>query len=529
MEQHSSINRLLAKILICLAALVLGGLSSSILWSNAQLMPAAAIPLPTPAIVSGDQAPSVIPPPPSATPTPPPATPTADASAPNPAPAAGAPNVRVSAGKFTAHSEVSLAQNPRDPQNFVGASKMFTDNDNYVFRIGTYASQDGGKTWIDNGQLPGLDEFGITSDPVVAFDRSGTAYVEVLAARGQDRRSALYLYSSSDGGKSWSAPQLVTDDASGFNDKNWLTVDVSGGRYDGSLYTTWVQIVGTAGQEDEYRILFARSSDGGKSWSAPQKIVGAAGVTRQGPNVSVDPQGKVYLVWSNLSANHLEAAVSTDGGTTFSEVRQGPPFQNVRPLKGNLRNGLVLAGVAADPVKPDTLYAVWGDWRLGEAEVVFTVTHDGGLTWRRPVVVNGSRVNDQFQPSVAANAAGEIYVQWFDRRDDPRNLLVHTYAARSTDDGKTWSELRVTDVASDPTVGLPRAGSDGFYGDYQSLVADENGVQLFWNETRDGQQEVYTARITPDRWGRPYVVPQVGPPQNDQTGTPEASKNADQQ
>jgi hypothetical protein len=175
------------------------------------------------------------------------------------------------------------------------------------------------------------------------------------------------------------------------------------------------------------------------------------------------------------------------------------------------------------------LYAVWGDWRLGEAEVVFTVTHDGGLTWRRPVVVNGSRVNDQFQPSVAANAAGEIYVQWFDRRDDPRNLLVHTYAARSTDDGKTWSELRVTDVASDPTVGLPRAGSDGFYGDYQSLVADENGVQLFWNETRDGQQEVYTARITPDRWGRPYVVPQVGPPQNDQTGTPEASKNADQQ
>jgi hypothetical protein len=529
MEQHASVNRLLAKILLCLFALVLGVLSSSILWSNAQLMPVAAVPPPTPVIVSGDQAPSEIPLPPSATPTPPPATPSADATAADPAPVAGVPNVRVSAGKFTAHSEVSLAQNPRDPQNFVGASKMFTDNDNYVFRIGTYTSEDGGKTWIDNGQLPGLEQFGITSDPVVAFDSKGTAYVEVLAARGPQQRSALYLYSSTDGGKSWSAPQLVTDDAGGFNDKNWLVADATGSRYDGSLYTIWVQIVSVPGQEDEYRILFARSTDGGKSWSAPQKIVGAAGVTRQGPNVSVDPQGKVYLVWSNLSANHLESAVSTDGGATFSEIRKGPAFQNVRPLKGNLRNGLVLAGVAADPVKPDTLYAVWGDWRLGEAEVVFTVTHDGGVSWRRPVVVNGVRVNDQFQPTVAVNKAGEIYVQWFDRRDDPENLLVHTYAARSIDGGETWSELRVTDLASNPTVGLPRSGGDGFYGDYQALVADDSGVQLFWNETRDGQQEVYTARITPDRWGRPYLVPRVGPPQNDPTTAPEASDQANRQ
>lgn len=525
MQESTSINRLLAKILICLAALTLGGLSSAILWSNAQLSPpvAVAVPPPTPAIISGDQPPSTIPPAPTTAPP----TPTAYANAPRPAPVANVPNVRVSRGEFTAHSEVTLAQNPRDPQNFVGASKMFTDNENYVFRIGTYASSDGGRSWIDNGQLPGLEQFEITSDPVVAFDSHGTAYVEVLAARGPEQRSALYLYASKDGGRSWSAPQLVTDDPSGFNDKNWLAADITDGQYAGSLYTTWVQIVGAPGREDEYRILFARSTDGGATWSAPQKIAGDAGVTRQGPNVSVDPQGDVYLLWSNLSDNHLEVAVSSDGGATFSEVRDGPPFQNIRPLKGNLRNGLVLAGVSADPVKLDTLYAVWGDWRLGEAEVAFSVTHDGGTTWRSPVVVNGVRTNDQFQPSVAANTAGEIYIQWFDRRDDAQNLLVHTYAARSTDDGKTWSELRVTDVASNPTVGLPRAGEDGFYGDYQALVADETGVQLFWNETRDGQQEVYTARIPRDRWGKPYVVPKTGPIQSDPTDNPEANESSE--
>lgn len=526
MQKPMLTRRLFAQILICLVALVLGGLSSALFWSSAQLSPVADVAVPpTPVIVSGDQAPSAIPLAPTAVPP----TPTAYARAPRPAPSANVPNVRVSRGEFTAHSEVSLAQNPRDPQNFVGASKMFTDNENYVFRIGTYASADGGKSWIDNGQLAGLEQFEITSDPVVAFDSSGTAYVEVLAARGPDQRSALYLYSSKDGGRTWSEPQLVTDDPSGFNDKNWLATDITGGQYDGALYTTWVQISGGPGREDEYRILFARSTDGGVTWSAPQKIAGDPGVVRQGPNVSVDPQGDVYLLWSNLSANHLEVAASTDGGATFGEVRDGPPFQNIRPLKGDLRNGLVLAGVSADPVKPDTLYAVWGDWRLGEAEVAFSVTHDGGTTWHSPVVVNGVRTNDQFQPTVAANKAGEIYVQWFDRRDDRNNLLVHTYAARSTDDGKTWSELRVTDVASNPTVGLPRAGEDGFYGDYQSLVADETGVQLFWNETRDGQQEVYTARIPRDRWGKPYVVPKSGPIDPDQNGNPEANDSSEQE
>jgi hypothetical protein len=525
MQQNA--YRLLTKILICLMALALGGLASVAWWSNAQLLPATiSQPSPTAIVVSGDEAPPITPLAPTVTPTVmptvPPATPTARATAPDPAPVANVPNVRVSAGKFTAHSEVTLAQNPRDPQNLVGASKMFTDNQNYVFRIGTYASFDGGKTWIDNGQLPGLDRFGITSDPVVTFDSDGTAYVEVLAARSPDQRSSLYLYISSDGGKTWSAPQLVTDDASGFNDKNWIVADTTGGPHDGSLYTTWVQISG-----EEYRIMFARSSDGGKTWSAPQELVGDNGVTRQGPNVSVDPQGDVYVVWSNLTENRLEVASSTDGGVTFSSVRAGILFQNVRPLKGNLRNGLVLAGVSADPTRPDTLYAVWGDGRRGNADILFTVSQDGGATWRAPVVVNGSMRNDQFQPWVAANTSGEIYVQWFDRRDDPQNLLVHTYAARSTDGGKTWSELRVTDIASDPTVGLPLAGNNGFYGDYQALVADEGGIHLFWNETRDGQQEVYTARVSPDRWQIPYVARQAGPTR-DEPSVPEANDGAEQ-
>lgn len=429
----------------------------------------------------------------------------ADAS--DPALFAGAPNVRVSRGQFAAHSEVTLAQNPADPNNLIGGSKMFTDNQNYIFRIGTYASFDGGKSWIDNGQLPGLEEYQVTSDPTVVFTNDGTAYIEVLAARDAQQRSALYVYKSTDGGRTWSEPLLVSNDSGGFNDKNWLAADTSGAANDGNLYTTWVQIA-----DETYSVKFSRSTDGGATWSQPVDLAAEAGVTRQGQVVSVDAAGTVFVLWNNLTTNRFEVVASTDGGATWSAIRQGPAHQRVAPLNGNLRRSFVLPAFTADPATAGTLYVVWDDGRLGNSDVLYSMSTDNGQTWQPPVVINGITTNDQFQPWVAANEESEIFVQWFDRRGDPANLRVHTYAARSIDGGKTWSEVRVTDVASDPTVGLPRAGEAGFYGDYQALVADESGTHLFWNETRDGSQEVYTTRLSDDRWPQPFQADPVGPP-----------------
>lgn len=513
MQRQSTIDRLILGVVVTGLALVLvlGGL-----MVVQRLEPIPVATAPTAAAASPTAAATVLPPTtfpsPASSDSAGSAAPSAQASASAPGalsvPAANVPNVRVSSGRYTAHSEVTLAQNPRDPQNLVGASKMFTDNANYIFRIGTYASFDGGQTWIDNGQLPGLETFSVTSDPVVVFDSAGTAYAEVLAARDPQGRSALYLYTSRDGGRSWSAPQLINDDASGFNDKNWIAADTTGGSYDGHLYTAWVQIVA-----DTYRIRVARSTDGGVTWSPAQDLAGDAGVTRQGAVVSVDGAGNVHLLWGNLTTAQFETRVSRDGGATWSPLRQGLPFQNIpSPLNGNLRRGFVLAGMAADPRTADTVYLVWDDGRSGDGDVLFSVSTDGGARWRDPVVVNTDRTNDQFQPWLAIGPGGEIYLQWFDRRDDPDNLLVHTYAARSTDGGVTWSELRVTDVASDPRAGLPLAGEVGFYGDYQALTADSAGVQLFWNETRDGTQEVYAARIPTDRWGAASTAPPAAPP-----------------
>src|SRR5947209_13761173 len=66
------------------------------------------------------------------------------------------PNVRVSKDQYLAHSEPALAMNPRNHLNLLAGSKMFTDPVQYAFKIGTYYSKDGGKTWHDSGFLPGF-------------------------------------------------------------------------------------------------------------------------------------------------------------------------------------------------------------------------------------------------------------------------------------------------------------------------------------------------------------------------------------
>src|SRR5437667_11451001 len=73
-------------------------------------------------------------------------------------------------------SESALAVNPTDPLNMVGSSKRFTNPLTYAFSLAAYATFDGGLSWIESplALVAGAD---FTSDPAVAFDDLGNAYL----------------------------------------------------------------------------------------------------------------------------------------------------------------------------------------------------------------------------------------------------------------------------------------------------------------------------------------------------------------
>jgi hypothetical protein len=472
------------------------------------------------------------------------------------------PNVQVSHDSFLAHSEPEIAENPRNPLNLVGGSKFFSDPAHYRFKIGYYASMDGGCTWTDGGIFPGYDAYTLTSDISFAFGLHNDVYGAVLVdgSTSNGRFSGVAVSRSTDGGRTFQAPVLLQADQTGatFSDKPWIGVDDTNGPFSGSIYVVWNLDSNTSNSAPIY---FSRSTDGGHTFSKGREIdgvsprcqfgapVGTSGArtcdSALGATPVIGPNGAISVVYAYLdprladdgnhgqdqgsiqqpsgpevvtSQPHLAQCIalppsdaahtqmlvvqSRDGGQTWSNPVDAA---DVYDLPFHFRNSCFrnfsLPAFAVDSTT-GTLYISWSDERNGDADIMLVRSTDGGQTWSAPVRVNDDPIGDgkdQFQPQIAAAPDGVVSVMFFDRRNDPNNLLIDVYLAQSSDGGQTFhSNVRVTSVASDPSVDAP-VPDDGtnvtFFGDYQGLAVDNHFAHVFWNDTRTGSQQIFTAAI----------------------------------
>lgn len=442
-------------------------------------------------------------------------------------PPATAPNIRVSNDAYKAHSEPMVAINPANPLNLVGGSKFFTDPSRYRFQIGTYASFDGGCTWTDNGVLPGFAPKEITSDVSMAFGPDNRVYVAVLYSDNA-RDSGIAVSTSTDGGKTFGSPVRVYDDSTGavFSDKPWLTVDRSGGPYNGSVYVVWsYDYGGTCGYDNacQQSLGFTRSTDGGKTFSPVRQVEGSAPFCTNpvkgrlpdnhtcdavlGAIPAVLPDGTLAVAFDyfDLSSSgkiptRLVVITSRDGGTAWAAPIVIATIADIPGVfsPDHYRN-FSLPAFAADPARGN-LYIAWADYGTGDADILVSSSHDEGRTWSAPLRVNDDPAHNganQFQPQVAVAPNGVLTVSFFDTRHDTHHHLIDVYLAQSVDGGATFlPNARVTAQSWDPTVDAPIDGNGlQFIGDYQGLVATNQFAYPFWNDTRTGSQDIFTALV----------------------------------
>lgn len=453
-------------------------------------------------------------------------TPTASGACHGSAASGAAENVQVSHDNFPAHSEPMLAENPADPRNLVGGSKFFTDPAHYRFKIGTYASFDGGCTWVDGGVLPGFQDQAITSDISLAFGTHNDVYAAVLTVDPAGRWG-IAVSASPDGGKTFHPPVTVYFDAAGqvFSDKPWIAVDRTNGPHRGTIYVVWSHDVGSCGDDNgcSQALAFSRSTDGGQTFSPVAQVEGSApfctnpatgrpgGSTRcdavLGTTPVVLPDGTLAVGFAYMDVmstgkipTRMAVTTSRDGGQTWGIPVLVATIADIygRFPPDRYRN-VSLPAFACDP-KTGQLYLAWADKATGDADILLSTSTDQGQTWSAPKRVNDdppqNRAN-QFQPQLAVAPNGVVSVAFFDTRADPAHRRIDVYLAQSTDHGASFRpNIRVTDVSFDPAAGAPvdRAGNQ-FIGDYQGLAAADDVAHPFWNDSRTGQQEIFTAAV----------------------------------
>jgi hypothetical protein len=253
-------------------------------------------------------------------------------------------------------------------------------------------SRDGGITWDDPVLLGTRDDGGIFDKEWLAIDAAtGQLYVTHFYTGD----GTIRIQRSDDHGQTWTEPvDVVTprDFPDGPNTVQFGQVGVGPGSV--VHYIAWVQ-----GWSPPFSgIYHLRSTDGGATWSAPQLVAAYAPVLDLGvthkyrivtmPSLAVDPaSGALYVAWPMLTepraAPRAQAdldifvARSADEGASW-----GAPVRVNDDLVGPL-NGQWMPAIAIGP--GGVVHLTWMDYRddpRGQSAMVYyAFSRDGGATW----------------------------------------------------------------------------------------------------------------------------------------------------
>ncbi len=386
-----------------------------------------------------------------------------------------------------AANEPSLTVNPLDHNRMAIGWRQFDTIQNNFRQAGWAWSEDAGRNWTFPGRIqPGV----FRSDPVLGADADGTFYY--CSLRGD---FTVRFFKSFDGGKSW-GPELTAFGG----DKQWFTIDRTGGVGHGNIYTSWNTAAGCCGTR-----IFSRSTDGANSWSQPQFL----------PNnpifgtLCVGTEGELYIVgiasvpfnpflFPLVRSTNARDADETPEFDLETFVDLGGPlnvFAGASPNPGGLlgqvwiacdhsqrsTRGNVYVLSSIDPPGPDPL------------DVFITRSEDRGETWSAPVRVNDDGINAwQWFGTLSVAPDGRLDVFWNDTRNDSAGAHSELYYAYSQDGGRTWSANRAVGRQFNNFLGYPQQNK---LGDYYHAVSDNAGVDLAHAATQNGEQDVYHLRL----------------------------------
>ncbi|MDP8944276.1 MAG: glycoside hydrolase [Actinomycetota bacterium] len=403
-------------------------------------------------------------------------------------------------GNITANNSPTLARNPARPANLAVANRV----DSPRFSCALHVSFDGGGRWsptripIPRGEEPKCFA------PDVTFAADGTMYMSYLTLRGRaNAPHAVWFVRSRDGGRTLSRPARVLGR---FSFQVRITTDPADPR---RVYLSWLDVADVgllrfAKPGNPVRVL--RSSDGGRSWERPVRVSSPARPRVVAPSLAVGPKGEVYALYLDLGEDRLDYEAghrglggppyagpfrlvlsrSLDGGATWEE---SVVEDQLVPTERFLVFLPPFPSLAVDG-RSGRVYVGFHDGRLGKADVWLWSLPAGGSEWEGPARVNDTAERDrtsQYLPKLAVAPNGRVDVVYYDRRDDPRDVMNEVSFQSSLDGGESFSPaIRISSRQFSSRIGFGSERRMPDLGNRLALASDDKRAVAIWTDTRAG-------------------------------------------
>ena len=442
-------------------------------------------------------------------------------------------------------NETAVAVSLANPKIAVAAANDYVSGGNIVMR-----TTDGGRHWKSTRVVPffrGTGDVCSGGDPSVAYSRRDHVfYMGQLCFFRTLPFSEVQVYASRDNGKTWTPGleaaraatnfnyQTGTVDTSTFNDKDYIAVDnTPTSPHYGRLYVGYTKFHMLPSGFSDYCPLQLSYTDSVNmanpslttfQHTAIQPDNPGGNGTGDSANQYFTPQvernGALDVAFMSENCNnsidpHILFQRSTDGGQSFlpNAVRVDKPGQYMDFIDAAKDDTLPptsfrapnTPSLAYDPANGSLTFLYQNNINrpVSKADISYQRSTDGGQHWSNmrflSVTKSGKPApNDQFFPWIAAASNGNLYAIWFDRRQDPANININTWEARSANGGLTWTSRRISTRSWNPNHGFFSSGA--FIGDYNGIAVSSTNVYPVWTDGRNnaiartgiGETDIFT-------------------------------------